>query len=84
MKIKVLNGHNPFDLKEKYFKPKFVNAVVERHRVPFNKDVRNYLRIYNILTDVIEERRSYKLWTFYEEPIKALHDRVAEIIKKES
>lgn len=74
----MLRGANPFYLLGTYFDSRVVNKF---YTIPTEDrtDVQaNYLRVYNLLLDVTEFRRSAVLYTFYEEDIKQLSNEAKQ------
>ena len=74
-----MGGSNPFYLIATYFEVKKVNQFYNIKPEARTEVQSNYLRVYNLLLDVTEFRRSAKLYTFYESDISDLSKKAHHV-----
>ena len=74
----MLRGASPFYLLGTYFDSRLVNRFYDIPTEERTKAQSDYLRVYNLLLDVTEFRRSAVLYTFYEEDIKQLSNEAKQ------
>lgn len=74
-----MRGANPFYLLATYFDSKKVNQFYDIPTEERTEVQSNYLRIYNLLLDVTEYRRSAVLYEFIESDIKELSKKAHHV-----